>query len=220
MSLWTYFSAQIAILDEAVGNITDALRFTERWENTVFIFSSDNGGPTPVLNSVGCNYPLRGSKGTLWEGGESQYALQNWEFLEGEFESLFYMMSGLLFLYLENDVGVHKVVNSHFSRSIVFWGYITLWLVILGTRVAGFIGGPLAPAPDSVYNGMMHISDWYPTILSLAGVEIPIGVTLDGFNQWPAISQAKSSPRTVSICAFWVRGPRHLIGHEIYLWNL
>ena len=81
-----------------------------------------------------------------------------------------------------------------------------MWLVILGTRVAGFIGGPLAPAPDSVYNGTMHISDWYPTILSVAGVEMPKGVTLDGFNQWPAISQAKSSPRTVSIFTFWVRG--------------
>ena len=44
----------------------------------------------------------------------------------------------------------------------------------------------------------MHISDWYPTILSVAGVEMPKGVTLDGFNQWPAISQAKSNPRTVS----------------------
>ena len=46
---------------------------------------------------------------------------------------------------------------------------------------------------------MMHISDWYPTILGLAGVEMPKGrVTLDGFNQWPAISRAKSSRRTVS----------------------
>ena len=76
---------------------------------------------------------------------------------------------------------------------------ICLIAYILGTRVNGFISGPLAPGkPGSVYEGMMHISDWYPTILSVAGVEIPKGVTLDGFNQWPAISQAKCSPRTVS----------------------
>ena len=72
-------------------------------------------------------------------------------------------------------------------------------LIFVGTRVNSFISGPLAPGrPGTVYNGMMHISDWYPTILSVAGVEIRKGVTLDGFNQWPAISQTKCSPRTVS----------------------
>ena len=63
---------------------------------------------------------------------------------------------------------------------------------------------------------MMHISDWYPTILSVAGVEIPKGVTLDGFNQWPAISQAKSSPRTVS---WHLRFNDLLLFTPTYVWN-
>lgn len=56
-------------LDESIGNITDALKATGRWENTLIIFSAgkktvvtvtysqiDNGGPA----GSGTNYPLRG----------------------------------------------------------------------------------------------------------------------------------------------------------------
>jgi len=45
-----------------------------------------------------------------------------------------------------------------------------------------------------VYNGLMHISDWYPTLLHAAGIKIPDG--LDGINQWKALQGTrKSSPR-------------------------
>lgn len=57
--------AQIAAVDEGISNITTALKAKDMWDNTLVIFSSDNGGPGDHEN----NYPLRGSKGSDFEGG-------------------------------------------------------------------------------------------------------------------------------------------------------
>jgi arylsulfatase B len=57
-------------LDDAIGNLTHALDTLGLWENTLVIFSSDNCGPTNGDEvTYSDNYPLRGGKNTLWEGG-------------------------------------------------------------------------------------------------------------------------------------------------------
>ncbi len=55
-------------IDWSVGQILDALKEQGIDENTVVIFSSDNGPARPPVG-IGSAGPLRGSKGTTWEGG-------------------------------------------------------------------------------------------------------------------------------------------------------
>ncbi|XP_042856677.1 arylsulfatase B-like [Penaeus japonicus] len=52
----------VTALDEAVGRVVQALKDAGLYDNTVVVFSSDNGG-------VESNQPLRGNKGSVWEGG-------------------------------------------------------------------------------------------------------------------------------------------------------
>jgi arylsulfatase A-like enzyme len=60
------FSSMVSAMDDAVGMIVEELENTGLLKNTILLFTSDNGGP---YDSGANNYPLRGSKGTLWEGG-------------------------------------------------------------------------------------------------------------------------------------------------------
>ncbi len=53
-------------LDENVGKILDQLDALELTDRTLVVFTNDNGGQTQTGAN---NYPLRGRKGQLWEGG-------------------------------------------------------------------------------------------------------------------------------------------------------
>ena len=66
-------AGMLAAIDEAVGKIEDALRQAGRLENTLIVFSGDNGGPPP-----GDNTPLRDHKGTIFEGGVRSAAFACW----------------------------------------------------------------------------------------------------------------------------------------------
>jgi arylsulfatase A-like enzyme len=62
----TYAAMQSA-LDDAVGQCLATLRKNRLEENTLVFFLNDNGGPEAVTSAD--NGPLRGVKGTTWEGG-------------------------------------------------------------------------------------------------------------------------------------------------------
>ena len=84
------YAAMITDLDKLVGRIVDALKQKKMLDNTLIIFSSDNGGATSALFVTGArspeereesggvgleqktpasNAPFRGGKGSLHEGG-------------------------------------------------------------------------------------------------------------------------------------------------------
>ena len=70
------YAGMVAAEDEAVGQIVAALDAKGLRENTLIVWSSDNGGPNP--GRVTSNGPLRAGKGTLYEGGVRVCAFATW----------------------------------------------------------------------------------------------------------------------------------------------
>ncbi|MDZ4402229.1 arylsulfatase [Prosthecobacter sp.] len=123
------YAGMLAAMDEAVGQIVAAIDEAGLRKNTLFIFSSDNGGPSP--GQITDNGPLRVGKGTLYEGGTRVVAFATWD-------------------------GVIK--------------------------------------PESKVTAALHMVDWYPTLLKLAGASLEQKLPLDGRDAWPAITQGAASP--------------------------
>lgn len=140
------------ILDKSIGQVYDKLRDKGMLDNSYVIFMSDNGG---CFYGGGKNGPLRGSKGSLFEGG---------------------------------------------------------------IRVDSFIYSPLLPASTAgtVYTGLMHVSDWFPTMLALSGIEYTPDDDhpLDGVNQLPGW-KGESTPRTSMLYNMYVA----LTDYQFNIWH-
>jgi arylsulfatase A-like enzyme len=61
------YAALISGMDDAIGEVLDALNVSGKIDDTMVVFVNDNGGPQEANGSS--NAPLRGDKLTLWEGG-------------------------------------------------------------------------------------------------------------------------------------------------------
>jgi arylsulfatase A-like enzyme len=119
----------LTAMDDAIGRIVAAVERRGLRKNTLFVFSSDNGGPAPGRTTD--NGPLRAGKGTLYEGGVRVAAFATWD-------------------------GVIKP----------------------GTKV----------------DVPLHIVDWFPTLVKLAGGSLDQSFPLDGRDAWPAITAGAPSP--------------------------
>jgi arylsulfatase A-like enzyme len=71
------YAGMLSAMDEAIGQVVAAIDRAGVRDNTLFLFSSDNGGPQP--GKVTSNGPLRAGKGTHYEGGVRVPAIASWK---------------------------------------------------------------------------------------------------------------------------------------------
>ncbi|KAL9955594.1 hypothetical protein ACROYT_G036936 [Oculina patagonica] len=106
------FAGMVTGLDQGVGKVLDALKASGLYDNSVIVFSTDNGGPAAG-----------------------------------------------------------------------------------GVRGAGFIHSPLLSSQGRVSMELMHVTDWLPTLYSVAGGDIHNLRNVDGYDMWNSLSHAEESPR-------------------------
>ncbi|MGV2338072.1 MAG UNVERIFIED_CONTAM: sulfatase-like hydrolase/transferase [Planctomycetaceae bacterium] len=70
------YAGMLAAVDAAIGRITAALKDSGMLDNTLVLFTADNGGPSP--GTVTSNGILRAGKGTIYEGGVRGCAFVRW----------------------------------------------------------------------------------------------------------------------------------------------
>ena len=63
------YAGLVSTMDDAVGMVLDALEELGLDDNTIVVFTSDNGGVASGDAYATTNLPLRGGKGYQWEGG-------------------------------------------------------------------------------------------------------------------------------------------------------
>ncbi|MFK7769019.1 MAG: sulfatase [Mariniblastus sp.] len=63
------YAAMVEAMDQAVGKVLKQLEDSDVADNTIVLFTSDNGGLSTSEGSPTSNLPLRGGKGWVYEGG-------------------------------------------------------------------------------------------------------------------------------------------------------
>eukprot|EP01083_Nonionella_stella_P301004 1030448_1 len=83
--------SMVNVLDIIIGNITQKLKYRHLWQDTLVVFSGDNGGCQRLDICGGNNHPLRGGKFVPFEGG-----IRTASFVSGGYEQIVDGMSARL----------------------------------------------------------------------------------------------------------------------------
>lgn len=72
------YAAMIENLDDNIGRLMDTLKANDIVDDTIVIFTSDNGGLATAEGSPTCNTPLNEGKGWMYEGGVREPLIIKW----------------------------------------------------------------------------------------------------------------------------------------------
>lgn len=72
------YAAMIESLDENIGRLLQAVEEAGEADNTIVVFTSDNGGLATAEGSPTCNAPLAEGKGWMYEGGTREPLIVCW----------------------------------------------------------------------------------------------------------------------------------------------
>src|SRR5690606_5742411 len=72
------YAAMIKNLDDNMGRLLKAVDEAGLADNTIIIFTSDNGGLSSAGKSPTCNAPLSEGKGWMYEGGVREPLIVKW----------------------------------------------------------------------------------------------------------------------------------------------
>ena len=133
------YAAMISNLDYNIGRLLDNLDKEGQADNTIIIFTSDNGGLSTAENSPTCNAPLNEGKGWMYEGGVREPLIIKWPsttesksvcsepITSTDFYPTILEMIGLPLMPEQHVDGVSIVPllkgDKETSREAIFWHY-------------------------------------------------------------------------------------------------
>lgn len=129
------YAAMIESVDDSVGQIVETLAELDLTENTIIIFTSDNGGAHMVTS----NHPWRGDKGNFYEGGIRVPAIVKWPGIASpgtvsdaitispDFYPTILEMAGLPLMPEQHQDGIslaaHLRTGDPLERDTLFWDF-------------------------------------------------------------------------------------------------
>jgi arylsulfatase A-like enzyme len=132
------YAAMVENLDTNIGRVLDALESNRLAEDTLVVFTSDNGGLATAEGSPTCNAPFSEGKGWVYEGGNRAPLLIRWpqKFAGGQvsrrmitspdFYPTFLEVAGLAPIPRQHADGISfadTLSGSDVQRPPVYWHY-------------------------------------------------------------------------------------------------
>jgi len=133
------YAAMLYNLDQNIGRLLEAVDKKGQTNNTIIIFTSDNGGLSTAEGSPTCNAPLNEGKGWMYEGGVREPLIIKWPevvkpgsicnvpVVTTDFYPTFLEMAGLPLMPQQHIDGVSLIPlisgNGKFDREAIYWHY-------------------------------------------------------------------------------------------------